>query len=180
MAKWSLLRALVAAAGVALCVAVFFRGSYLLGTDCGVMYAAITLGIMLLLARSRTPVRAAVVAALSLPAGFAMAWPASINRDVQHFINLHAIDRAARTELAVVFASDPAYQHLSTSSVRLKVINVTIQGSLGTHSDLDQLRSRIVRECPALGTCNLYSEIALRKSEQRVEGLDRDLFPADK
>jgi hypothetical protein len=109
-----------------------------------------------------------------------MAWPASVNPDVQQFIDLHATDRSSRAELAAVFGSDPAFHDLSTSSVQLKVINVTVQGSLGTHSDFDRLRSRIASECPALGMCNLHWEIALRDCGQRVDGLDRDLLQADK
>ncbi len=163
-------------ASVALCVAAFLRGNYLLGPGCGCAYAAVSLGFLFLLAGSRTAVRAAVVTVLSLAAGLVMAWPASINPDVQHGIDKQAVDRVARTELAAVFGSDEAYRDLAISSVHLKVVNITVRGSLGTRSDLYRLQSQIAAECPTLGTCVLHWEVTLRDSGQRVNGLDRDLF----
>lgn len=163
-------------ASVALCVAAFLRGNYLLGPSCGVTYAAISVGLLWLLVGSRTPVRGAAVAVLSLAAGGMMAFPASINPSMQYFIDKQAADRVARTELAAVFGSDPAFRELSTSSVQLKVVNVTIRGSLDTRSDLNRLRSRIAAECPTLGGCFLHWDLIFRDSGQRLSGLDRNLF----
>jgi hypothetical protein len=181
-ASRSIARALFAAAGVAAVVVAFVRGDYLLGLECGVVYAAIALALLWLLMRSRTPagrvsvVRAGFVVAFALPVGYAMAFPASLNPDVQVFIDKQATDRKARAELAAVFASDPVYRDLSVSSVHLKVVNVTVRGSLGARPDLDRLRSRIAGECPAFGECFLHWEVSLRDTAQRVDGLDSDLF----
>jgi hypothetical protein len=175
-------RLLFAATAVGAVVAAFLRGNYLLGVGCGVVYAAIAIALVWLLARSRTTAgrvsvpRATLVALFALPVGYAMAFPASINPDVQVFIDKQATDRRARAELAIVFASDPAYSGLSVSSVHLKVVNLTIQGSLSTRADLDRLRSRIGGECPALGECFLHWDVTLRDTGRRVDGLDRDVF----
>jgi hypothetical protein len=65
--------------------AAFCRGCYLLGLGYGVSYAAISVGLVWLLAQSLVvpwgPAlgRAAVITALSLPVGFVMAFPAWIN-----------------------------------------------------------------------------------------------------
>src|SRR4051812_44469664 len=104
------------------------------------------------------------VAALALPIGYAMAFPASLNPDVQVFIDKQATDRTARAELAAVFGSDPAFGGLSVSSIHLKVVNVTVQGSLATRVDLDRLQSRIVAECPTLGGRFLHWDVLLRDS----------------
>lgn len=107
-----------------------------------------------------------------------MAWPASINPDVRHVIDMQASDRAARAELAAVFASDKVYSDLSVSSVHRRVVNITVRGSLGTRFELDRLRSRIARECPGLGKCSLQWDVTFQDSGQPVSGLDRDVFPA--
>jgi hypothetical protein len=173
---------LFAAAGVALSAVAFLRGNYLLGPEWGVLYGAVTLALLRLFvlsltpAKSPSPVRVAAVTALSLALGFVMAWPASVNPDVQHFIDKHSMDRAARAELAAVFAVDPAYRDLMVSTVHLKVVNVTVRGSLGTRSDLDRLRARIITECPAVGGCVLHWDVTLRDPAQRINGLDSQLF----
>jgi hypothetical protein len=175
-------RILFAVAGGALCAVAYARGNYLLGPRCGVTYAAVALGLLWLLAGSRTPagklslVRIAWVTARALPAAFVMAWPASINPDVQHFINKWAVDRAARAELATVFASDPAYRDLSVSTVHLKVVNVTVRGSLDTRRDLDRLRAQIIRDCPTVDRCVLHWDVTLRDSGERIDETDRELF----
>src|SRR5437764_2100047 len=135
-AKRRVTRLALAVLGAAVVVAAYLRGDYLLGWDCGLVYAGIAAGLLSLLARSLvlterpSPLRAAAIAALSLPLPYALAYPASINPGVQHFIDKQATDRAARAELAAVFASDPAYRDLSVSTVHVKVVNVTIRGSL--------------------------------------------------
>jgi hypothetical protein len=175
-------RLLFAAVGVAVVMAAFLRGNYLLGLGCGIVYAAIALALLWLLARARTPAgdvsvaRVVFVMLFALPVGYALAFPASLNPAVQVFIDKQATDRRARAELAAVFASDAAYRDLSVSSVHLKVVNITVRGSMASRSDLQRLRSRIGGECPALGECFLHWDVVLRDTGERVSGLDRDLF----
>jgi len=172
--------------GAALILTAFLRGNYLLGLGCGAAYVAITVGILWLLARTllltKKPsiARATLVAALSIPVGFAMAYPASINPDVQIGIDRQATDREARKELAAVFGSDPAFTDLSISTMLLKVVNVTIHGSMNTRSGLDRLRDRIASECAAVHRCILHWDVALRDPAQRLDGLDSDLFHVGK
>lgn len=182
IASRSIARALFATAGIAAIVVAFLRGNYLLGLGCGGLYAAIAAAIVWLFVRSRTPVggvsvvRAGFVAAFALPVGYAMAFPASLNPDMQVFIDKQATDRRARVELAAVFASDAAFRDLSVSSVHLKVVNITVHGSLGSRTDLERLRSLIAPKCRAAGVGFLHWDVSLRDSRQHVSGLDRDLF----
>ncbi len=184
MASRTVRRVLFVAAGVALCVAAFLRGNFLFGLEWGVLYVLVALGLLCLLARCRTPAgrlsppRVAVVGALAVAVGLAMAWPTAVNPDVQVFIDKQAVDRAARSELAAVFATDAAYESLWVSSVHVKAVNVTVRGSLGTRAELDRLRARIIRECPEVtrGGCVLHWDVMLRYPEQRIEGLDSELF----
>jgi hypothetical protein len=177
-------RILFAAVGGTLSAVAYVRGTYLLGPGWGLLYVAATLALLRLFVLSRrparipSPVRVAAVTALALALGIAMAWPTSINPDVQHFIDKQARDRAARVELDAVFTADPAYRDLWVSTVHLKVVNVTVRGSLGSRSDLDQLRARIIRECPAVvgGGCVLHWDVTLRDAAQRLDGLDTKLF----
>ena len=174
--------ALYVAAGASAVVAVFLRGNYLLGFGCGAVYVVIALAILWLLARSRTPtggvsvMRAGFVVAFALPVGYAMAFPASINPDVQLFIDDQATDRRVRAQLAAVFASDPVYHDLSVSSVHRKGIIITVRGSLRTRTDLEQLRSRLAEECPTFCECSLHWDVYLRDAEEPVSVPDRDLL----
>jgi len=186
MASRRVVRILFAAVGIGLSTVAFFRGSYLLGPAWGVIYVAITIGLLWIFARSLPPtgnlslVRVAVFTALSLAVGYVMGWPASVNPDLQHFIDKQAVDRAARAELAAVFASDPIYGDFSVSTVHLKPVNVTVRGALGTRADLERLRARTIAECPALtqGGCVLHWDVTLRDPAQRIDGLDSQLFGA--
>jgi hypothetical protein len=162
----------------------FLRGDHLLGFEYGVTYAFIAVGLLWFLARALvlperpSLVGAAAVVVFALPVGFVMAFPASVNPDVQRFINKQADDRAARQELAAVFASDTAFRDLSVSTTHLKIVNVTVRGPLPGRPDLDRLRARIAGECRVLKRCPLHWDVTLRDSGQRVEGLDSDLFKA--
>jgi hypothetical protein len=175
-------RLLFAAAAVAGAFVAFFRGNYLLGLGCGIEYAAIALALFWLFARSRTPaggvsvLRVVFVLVFALTVAFTMAFPASISPGVRFSIDRQATDRRARAELAAVFESDPAYRDMSVSAVHLKVVNITVRGSLRTRADLNRLRSRIASECPALGECFLHWDVILRDSGQQVGGLDGDLL----
>ena len=120
--------------------------------------------------------RAGFVIAFAVPVGCAMAFPSSINSDVQVFIDMQASDRRARAELGEVFASDPVYHDLSVSSVHQKVVCITVRGSLNTRADLDRLRSRLTQRCPALRECFLRWDVSLRDTRERVSGLDQYLF----
>ena len=176
-------RALFAALGVVAVVAAYIRGNYMLGTGWGVVYAVIAVALLWILARSRTPAgsvsvrRVVFVMLFALPVGYAMAFPASINADVQAFIDKQATDRRARTELAAVFASNPAYRDLSVSSVHLRMVNITVQGSLDTRADLQRLRFQVAPMCRAAGVGFLQWDVSLRDTGEQVSGDDRDLFP---
>jgi hypothetical protein len=159
--------AIFGTAGAIICVAAYLRGNYLLGAGVGLVYVLITLGLLYLAARARTPAgrwsapEASLVAALAILLGYVMAFPASLSPDLQHFIDKQAADRAARAELAAVFASDPAFKGLWVSSVHLKVINLTIHGPLPGWADLGRLQSRVAEECPTAGECVLQWEVTL-------------------
>ncbi len=175
---------LLGALAAALAPVAFLRGDYLLGFGYGVTYALVAVGLVWFLARCLvlpdrpSPVGAAAVIVLSLPLGYVMAFPASVNPDVRHFIHQQADDRAARQELAAVFASDPAFRDLSVSTTHLKVVNVTVRGPLPGRPDLDRLRARVAGECPVLRRCPLHWDVTLRAAGQRVEGPDPELFKA--
>ncbi len=154
-----------AALALAAIVIAFFRGNYLLGVEYGIAYVFVTAGLIwLFLSTCKrngriSIVRLACVTLFAIPVGYALAFPASINRDVQIFIDKEATDRQARAELARVFASNVAYGDLSVSSNHLKVINITVRGQLETREELAQLQSRTEAECPTASGCVLHWEI---------------------
>lgn len=154
--------------GLAATVAVgiaFLRGSYFLGAEVGGCYALLTAGVLWLLASwSRHDgefhrKRAVLGVAFASPIAFALAFPAVINSDVQHFIDLQATDRAVTAEIRRVLRSDPAYAGLSVSTERRKVINVTVRGQVHRMADAGLLKNRVRSECPTLDQCSLHWEI---------------------
>jgi hypothetical protein len=178
------LRTLFGVIGIALCTVAYTRGDYLLGPKYGIAYVVITLALLGLFASAvskggyASVLQVGIVIALSLTAGYLMANPTSIDPDMKYYIEQQAIDRATRAELAAVFATDQAFDALSVSTTHLKTVNVTVSGSLGTPTEFDRLREKVVRECPALNHCNLHWNILLRDSGHRIEGTERDLFPS--
>jgi hypothetical protein len=165
-----------------LSAAAFLRGNYLLGTWWGTLSAAIALGLLWLFVRSLhlggrlALLRLCFIGVFCLLAAFAMSFPASINPDMQVFINDQAVDRAARAELAAVFAADPSFSGLSVSSEHLRAVNVTVRGSFGTRADFDRLRARVIEECPAVRHCFLHWDLTISDPVQLInceDDLDR-------
>lgn len=175
----------IVAVGLVLISAAFLRGSFLLGVEYGIICVLITIGLLWLFLRTfkrgekASLVRVVAIVIFSVPIGFAMAFPASIDSDVQFSIDQQTTDRAARAELTRVFSNDPAFAGLSISIEHLKVVNVTISGELPRHADLERLRGRIANECPTLLHCTLQWSVTLHDTQQKFDGLDRDLFVAD-
>ena len=175
-------RVLLVVVGCVACVAAYLRGNELLGPVVGGLYA-VTAALLLLLAhRSRTaagrvsPLRLVWVAVLAVPLGVALAFPTALNPDVQVFIDKTATERAARRELAALFASDPAFLGLSVSAIHLKVVNLIIKGSLASEEALRRLRSRVFAECPTAAGCVIHWELTFRDTGRRIDGTDRELF----
>jgi hypothetical protein len=168
--------------GALLSVLAYLRGDYLFGFPVGIFYAVVAgLAVWLLvrlLVFAETPsfVGAVAVVAVSVVVGLVLAFPAAVNSDVQVAIDRQAEDRAARAELAAVFASDPAFSGLWASTTHLKVVNVTIHGSLPARADLNRLRERIANECPAVEYRPLHWDVTIQDQAQRHRGLDDDLF----
>jgi hypothetical protein len=179
-----LTRAAVSVLAIALMTVAFLRGNHLLGFDVGIAYVLVVAVLLWLLGESfrRKGVAAIIqmiaVTMIAILIGFALAFPASINPDVQHFINKHTTDRSVRKELRHVFNSDSAFGDLSVSTTHLKVVNVTIHGSLPTRDEMKRLRERLITDCPTLKLCPLHWDIRLRDTNERVDGLDSALFPS--
>ena len=175
-------RLVFAALSVVLIAVAFLRGNYLLGADFGVAFAGIAafflwlFGRFLVMTEEPSLLGAALVVVVSIPVGYVMTYPATINPDVQHFINKQADDRTARAELRAVFASDRAFRRLWISTVHVKVVNVTIHGSLNDRSELDRLRERIAAQCDVGKRCPLHWDVVPRESGERIKGLDHELF----
>jgi len=164
----------------------FARGNYLLGFNCGIGYAIVA-GVMLRLIcrRDSRPSRIAiwrrsVLAVLTIPLAYVLAFPASINPDIQYFIEDQKTDRSVRSELYAVLSSDASFAGLAVSTTRLKVVNVTITGSVNNKNDMQRLRYRIFDECDHLSKCVLHWHVTDRDTGAIVEGVDSELFGKDR
>ena len=146
------------------------------------MYATVTIALFWLLALSRSSVgsmsitRVVFLELFALPVGYAMAFPAAINPDVQVFIDKQSIDRRVRAELAQLFVSDLAYRALTFTSFHGKDGTITVRGSVSTRATLIRLRCQIAMECPARSECALYWNVSIQNTGQQIDGSDRKLF----
>lgn len=104
-----------------------------------------------------------------------LADPAAVSPDLQVFIDKQATDRAVRRELAVVFATDPAYADLVVSTTHLKTVLVTVHGSVSSRPDWVRLRARLAAECPAVQQCGLHWDVRVRDTGDRLHGYDPEL-----
>ena len=179
-----LARAAISVLTIALMIIAFSRGNYLLGIQVGIAYVLVVAGLLWLLLESFrrkgmvAVIQKSVLSLLAIPIGFALAFPASINPDVQHFVNKQATDRNVREELKRVFGSDSAFGDLSISTTHLKVVNVTICGSLPTRDHMKRLHESLVSDCPTLKLCPLHWDIRLHDTNEWLKGLDHELFPS--
>lgn len=170
-----LTRIFVSVAAMAMLIIAFLRGNFLLGLDGGTAYVVVVAGLLSLFVNSlRRQQRAArlqqmILALLVIPIGFVLAFPAWINPEIQVFINKQSIDRNVRQELNRVFDSDPAFTELSVDTTHLKVVNVTISGSLPTNDDSKRLLKYLESDCPTLKLCPLHWKVRLRDSKEWIQ-----------
>ncbi len=165
--------------GLLLAIAAYCRGQYLLGFPAGILYGIVVFGVVWLLARSvhRKPlsVQAVVFALILTPIVSILAFPATINPDVRHFIRKQETDRTLRAEIDRVIHSHPDFGELSVKTTHLKVVNITIKGTFRDHNALRQFRHRILSECPTLKLCPLHWDVRIQ--DDVIQGLDLQLFP---
>ena len=172
--------------GAVVAISAYLRGEYLLGSGYGLTCALASVGLLWLVVRSfpvagrPSRIRVLAVGILSLVIGYALAYPASVNPDMQHFIDMQAIERAARAELTAVFTADPAFGNLIISTGHRKVVGVEVSGSLAYRVDFDRLRRRIAAECPTLSRCVLHWKIQLRADGTSIDEVDHYPFPSEK
>jgi hypothetical protein len=159
----------------------FARGNYLLGFGYGMGYAFIAAAIAYAFCRphANTTSRRCVLALLAIPLGYVLAFPASINPELQYFIDDQKIARSVRSELNAVFASDSRFANLAVSTRQLKCVNVTISGSLNNRNELPPLRGRIYDECQHIQKCILHWQITDRQTGSRIGQLDSTLLGRD-
>ena len=179
--RFSLLSLLIGMAFVALVLAAYSRGIYLLGTNAGIAYAAVALMIFGLFASAikETPVpkyRLLLLTLFSIPVCFAFAFPTYINSDVQIFVDKQTEDRVARKELQVVFAEDPAFSDLSISTTHLKIVNVEIYGTVPNKTDLDRVQRRVFERCGFVEHCFVHWRIRVRNDSTVYVARNDDTF----
>ena len=168
---------------IALILAAYGRGDYLLGRGAGIAYAFVALLITMLfystLSQSPLPkVRLVVLVLFAVPVALAFAFPTYVNPDVQYSVDKEATDRNARNELATLFAKDTAFRELGVSTIQLKVVNVEIHGVVPTRSDLDRLRSQVLSQCDFVEHCFVHWRIHVRENATTYTGFDKDAFVA--
>ena len=159
-------------------LAAYTRGDYLLGRGVGVVYAIVASMLAVLFYRAFSDNRtnklqlgALTVTTVIVTVFFA--FPGHWNWNVQISIDDHAEERAAETELARLFATDPAFGRLDATARHQKGLWVRIKGVVPTQADYDRLRQQVQEECE-LG---IYREIdwciAIReKQNTSTEGGD--------
>lgn len=152
----------------ALChtVAAFARGSWLFGPAIAVVYAVVslvTVGLLGLAILNAEDTGSQVVsrAVFLLIVSFVLAFPALINPQMQHFINLQETDRQICLELSNVVHGESAYRNVMIATLKRKCVCVEISGSVPSNADYDRLRSQVSSQCPTVADVLIDWDVAI-------------------
>jgi len=145
----------------AIMLVLFFRGQHLLGQSTGILYATIVFAIALIGYRNlyvQAPSSIVIVlysifATVSVAIMFS---PATFSPDVQRFIDKQATDRNVRAELTTLIGANTDYTDIVIETKHLKVVFVSISGTVPSRPAIDQLladlsRLEFVRYCSLRG-----------------------------
>lgn len=129
-------------------IGVFLRGNYLSGFRAGVASALVSMAVVILAlnaasqcTQSRWKLRFYI--ALAIFVGLAVSFPSLINPKVRYGIEAHAADRSVQTELNSIFESDQRFDDLSTKSQHLKVVVVTVSGTIDNMDSFGDLQDHV-------------------------------------
>lgn len=170
--SWSLRAWLLALGGAAVFVTgAYVRGEFLLGRRAGIVYALVAIlatGMILrsAVARPFQAQRLMSRCVFTFLVSLAFAFPTVLNRDLQHFVDLQATNRAIRSELKSVFAADKAFGDLAIETTQRKCVCVTVSGSVASAADFDRLRTRVSSECPSIDKVLIHWEVSIGEEEE--------------
>lgn len=136
---------------MAFVLAAYERGEHLLGRGIGLMYALVAVLISVLFARllprhPRPKKQFMLLVLFTILVSSALAYPTSVNPNIQHFVNRETAIRNAREELDRLFTEEVAYRELGYSIPHRKMMNIQIYGSVPCESDLVRLRSTLLNQ----------------------------------
>jgi hypothetical protein len=147
-------------------LAAYSRGSQLLGTGVGLLYAFVACLLVYLILRSLIQIplpkiQLAILAIVVLLISAVFAFPHLVNPDLGYVIDTHRAELTAHRELSRLLASDQAFAGLQVTTTYRKGLWVGVQGSVGTDQDLDKLRTRVRDECEFLSNCYVTWDIQI-------------------
>ena len=179
--RFSLSSLLIAMTFIAVVIAAFSRGNYLLGTGVGIIYAVVATMVLMMIAREfrETPLpklRLVFLVLIAIPVCLAFAFPAYINSDIQIFVDKQADDRDARNELHAIFATDPGFSDLSISTTHLKIVNVEIYGTVPSKNDLDRIKKLVFERCTFTERCFLHWRLRVQNDSTTYVAQNDDVF----
>lgn len=133
---------------IGVAIGAYARGDYLLGWDVGIAYALVAVAVALCvvsagLRRPTAPWPFAFAIAGAVVVGLVLFYPASVNSDVDIFIQKQADDRSVRSELYALFESDPQYSGLSLTTWHAKVVVATVSGVVQDLDVVDELATHL-------------------------------------
>ena len=169
---------------IAIMLAAYSRGNYLLGVIHGLVYAMVAACAAAILwgMISQSPVpklRLSLLILIVIPIALIFAFPTYFNPQLQHFVDKQATARNARAELNKLFGSDPAFSDLGVLTIKLKAVGIEIYGSVPIKSDLDRLRMQILDQCQCVDDCIVHLSIHVcDESQTYTERIDKGAVPA--
>ncbi|MBL8810033.1 MAG: hypothetical protein JNM43_07655 [Planctomycetaceae bacterium] len=158
----------------ALChaTAAYARGSWLFGSAIAVVYAVVslfTVGLLGLAILNAGETGSQVVSrgVFVFFVSFVLAFPALINPQVQHLIDLQTTDRQIRSELSNILNSDPAFQSVIIATLKRKCVCVELSGSVPSADVYDRLRSQISSQCPTVANVLIDWDVVISDEQKK-------------
>tara|TARA_R110002167_G_scaffold235846_1_gene441108 strand:- start:147 stop:725 length:579 start_codon:yes stop_codon:yes gene_type:complete len=173
---------LLIAVGLLICTAAFLRGQYLLGTSAAITFCVLVAASAFVVYRvfvtnRRHNIGRRTIASLFATIVFTLLFFApSVSPGIATLSRRHRTQIRAETQLQNVLTPDSRFTRVRARCDAKKALFVTIHGRVESDTDLMELRSRLLSECPDVEPAFLYWRLLVDDSNELYDGRDSDIF----
>lgn len=173
---------LLIAIGLVLCIAALLRGQYLLGTGAAVTFCLLVAASTFVVYRvfvtnRRRNIARRTIASLFATIVFALlCFAPSVSPGIASLSRRHRTQIRAEPQLRDVLTPDSRFAHVRATCDTKKALFVTILVRVEFDTDLMELRTRLLAECPDIEPAFLYWRLSVDDSNELYDGRDSDIF----
>jgi hypothetical protein len=180
--RFSTKQLLFAVSATSIAFGAFARGSYLLGSGAGLLYAFVALGASYILGRTlfvnrnSSNTRKLVTISLIVVVFVVLAAPSYFNSYIGRLIAGYRSEHETQAKLSAILARDPQFNELTADCRYNKCIVVTLEGRIEDESDLLRLRDLILDQCPDVSSRWLIWRVEIIKTGVEFNDCDLSIY----